>query len=270
MPDIITAARSLLFVPGDRPERFDKAIASGADVVILDLEDAVAPPAKRNARLAVGDWLDAARPVVVRINAADSEWFDADFDMCRHPGVIAIMLPKAHAGRLLSRVAAERATIALVESAQGILGMAAIAATPGVARLAFGAIDLALDIDTSAPDAAFDPFRLQMAVASRAAGLAGPIDGVTRDFRDPAIVAAEVRHARMLGMTGKMCIHPAQVAPTHAALQPTPEELVRAEAIVAADAAAAGAAVQLDGQMIDRPVVERAIRMLQVNRAGGQ
>ncbi len=262
MTDAITAARSLLFVPGDRPERFDKAMASGADAVILDLEDAVAPPAKADARRAVADWLDAARPVIVRINAADTEWFEGDLDLCRHPGVAAIMLPKAHTGAVLARVAQVRPTIALVESARGLIDMPAIAATPGVVRLAFGAIDLALDLDTNCPDALFAPFRLQMAVASRAAGLAGPIDGITTDFRDPAVMSADAQAARALGFTGKMCIHPAQVAPLHAALKPSEAQLARARAIVAADAASGGAAVSLDGQMVDRPVVERALRLL--------
>lgn len=258
----IDAARSLLFVPGDRPERFDKAVASGADAVIVDLEDAVASPAKIDARRAVAAWLDAGRPVIVRINAADTEWFEADLDLCRHPGVAAILLPKARAGATLSRVVAVRPTIALVESAQGILDMPMIAATEGVVRLAFGAIDLALDLDTDAPDAAFAPLRLQMAIASRAAGLGGPIDGVTTDFRDPAIIASDARAARAIGFTGKLCIHPAQIAPLHAALRATDAQLARATAIVEANAASGGAAVSLNGQMIDRPIVERAIRVL--------
>uniref|UniRef100_UPI0035CA496C HpcH/HpaI aldolase/citrate lyase family protein n=1 Tax=uncultured Sphingomonas sp. TaxID=158754 RepID=UPI0035CA496C len=258
----IADARSFLFVPGDRPERFDKALAAGADAVIVDLEDAVAPAAKAAARLLVAEWLKDARPVILRINAADSEWFEADLALCRHPGVAAILLPKAQAGRMLVRVAALRPTIALVESAQGILDMPAIAQTDGVERLAFGAIDLALDLDTQCGDADFAPFRLQMVVAARAAGLAGPIDGVTVDFRDPAAVTADARAARALGFTGKLCIHPAQIAPLHAALRPTEAALALAEAIVAADAQSGGAAVSLDGQMVDRPVVERALRLL--------
>jgi citrate lyase subunit beta/citryl-CoA lyase len=140
--------------------------------------------------------------------------------------------------------------------------MPTIAATEGVVRLAFGAIDLALDLDTDAPDAAFAPLRLQMVIASRAAGLGGPIDGVTTDFRDPAAITSDARAARAIGFTGKLCIHPAQVAPLHAALRPTHAQLAYATAIVEANTASGGAAVSMNGQMIDRPVVERALRLL--------
>lgn len=262
MTAAIAAARSLLFVPGDRPERFDTALASGADAVILDLEDAVPPAGKPGARRAIANWIDAARPVILRINAADTAWFEYDLALCRHPGVAAIMLPKAQAGPDLAHVATQRATIALVESAQGILDLPAIAATPGVIRLALGAIDLALDLDTTCPEASFEPLRLRMTVASRAAGLPGPIDGVTTDFNDPAAIAADATAARALGFTGKLCIHPAQIAPLHDALRPSEALLARARAIVAADAASGGAAVSLGGEMLDRPVVERARRAL--------
>lgn len=262
----LSAARTLLFVPGDRPERFDKAVASGTDLVVLDLEDAVAPSSKAAARTAVQGWLSAGNFATLRINAADTEWFERDIALCAHPGVCAIMLPKAQADTAISRVASLRPTIALIESAQGLLDMPSVAQTSGVVRLAFGAIDLALDLDTSAPDVVFDSFRLQMVVASRAAGLVGPVDGVTVDFRDSAIIGADVHRARALGFTGKLCIHPAQIAPVHDALRPASAELEKARAIVAADQASLGAAVSLDGQMIDRPVAERARRLLEANR----
>lgn len=261
----ISTARSLLFVPGDRPERFAKAIVSGADAVVLDLEDAVAPAAKVAARSAVEKWLRDGNSAAVRVNAADTPWFESDLDLCRHPGVQAIILPKAQAGSAIGQVASLRPTVALVESALGLIDLPTIIGTSGVVRLAFGAIDLALDLDTAAPDAAFDPFRLQMVVGSRAAGLAAPIDGVTVDFRDPTTIAVDVRRARSLGFTGKLCIHPAQIDPVHRALRADEAQLQRARDIVAADEDSGGAAVSLNGQMIDRPVVERARRLLALN-----
>ena len=258
----IAAARTFLFVPGDRPDRFDKAMTSGADMVIVDLEDAVAPASKYGARTAIAAWLSPDHPVVLRINAAGTEWFEDDLALAAHPGVAAIMLPKSVAGAVLNQVASERATIALVESARGILDLAVIAATLGVVRLAFGAIDLALDLDTTSPDTSFDPFRLDMVVASRAAGLPAPIDGVTRNFRDPTLVEATVRKARALGLSGKLCIHPAQIEPTHIALSPTDAEIAYARRVIDIDTASNGAAASIDGVMIDRPVVERAQSIL--------
>lgn len=258
----IASARSFLFVPGDRPDRFDKARAAGADMVILDLEDAVPPAAKVAARTAVMASLSAEHPVVVRINAADTAWFADDLALCAHPGVAAIMLPKSVAGSVVAGLSRGSPVIALVESARGILDLDAIAATPGVARLAFGSIDLALDLDMAAPETTFDPLRLQMVVASRANGLPAPIDGVTRDFRNAAIVSGDVRHARTLGLTGKLCIHPGQIAPTHSALRPSDAELALARRILEADAAAEGGAISIDGAMVDRPVVERARALL--------
>lgn len=259
---VIGSARTLLFVPGDRPDRFDKAMAAGADAVILDLEDAVAPSAKNAARAAVARWVAHNPAVVLRINAAGTEWFESDLALCKSADVMGILLPKAVAGETLGRVAALRPTIALIESARGILDLPAVAATEGVTRLAFGAIDLALELNTATCGSVFDSFRLQMVVASCAAGLPAPIDGVTRNFREPAVVAHDVAHSRALGMTGKLCIHPGQIDPTHVALRPGSEELALARRIIAADAAALGGAVSLDGLMIDKPVVQRARTLL--------
>lgn len=172
------------------------------------------------------------------------------------------LLPKTVAGPTLQRVATLRPTVALIENARGILDISAIAATAGVTRLAFGPIDLALELDTATCETVFDPFRLQMVVASRAAGLPAPIDGITRDFREPTVVERDVTRARALGIAGKLCIHPAQIDPTHAALRPSPEELALARRIVSADAEACGGAVSLDGLMVDKPIVERARTLL--------
>jgi citrate lyase subunit beta/citryl-CoA lyase len=259
--DRIAAARTFLFVPGDRPERFDKAVASGADVVIVDLEDAVAAPGKPGARAALAGWLNPANPVVVRINAAATAWLEDDLALCDHPGVLGVMLPKAEAGPVLTRVAALVPTIALVESAKGIEGLSALAATPGVVRLAYGTIDLSLELEIES-DAVLQILGAGLVVSSRANGLAAPIDGVTRSFREPALVEDAMREARARGFGAKMCIHPAQLAPVIAALSPTEAQLEAARRIVAADEASGGQAVALDGQMVDKPVVDRAYRLL--------
>lgn len=262
MKQDIASARTLLFVPGNRPDRFAKALAAGADAVILDLEDAVAPAVKDEARRLVAEWLETGQPVLLRVNAADTCWFEADLTLCYHPNVAGIVLPKAEPGANLARVAALKPTLALIESAIGVQGLTAICGTSGVKRLTIGTIDLSLDLDITAPETVLDPILLQLVVASRAASLPPPVAGVTTSFIDPAIVEADANRARQLGFGGKMCIHPAQVEPIHKGLRPSDSEIERAKRIIAADAASGGAAVALDGQMIDRPVADRARRLL--------
>ncbi|WBO20737.1 HpcH/HpaI aldolase/citrate lyase family protein [Sphingomonas abietis] len=257
----ISAARTFLFVPGDRPDRFDKAVASGADIVILDLEDAVTPAAKDVARNAVGDWLRAGNSAVVRINASGSDWFEEDLALSACSGLLGIMLPKAEVGSALDRVAAMSPVVALIESAAGVADIQAIARRSGVVRLAFGTIDLALDLDTTS-DEVLVTIGTQFVVASRAAGLSSPIDGVTVGFKDPALVQDAMQLARTRGFGAKLCIHPAQLAAVRQALAPSAEDIARAMRIIEADRASGGAAVALDGQMVDKPLVAKAQRLL--------
>ena len=258
-------ARSWLFVPGHRPERFDKALAAGADRVIIDLEDAVAPADKGAARDAVSRWLDASRPVVLRINAADSDEFEDDLRLCAQPGIEAIVLPKAERLDSLARVAeaAPRAALLpLVESARGFSAREALAGAPGVERLLFGSIDFQLDLGSQATEEELLPVRLGLVLACRLAGIAAPIDGVTPVIDDAGLLRQEAARARRLGFAGKLCIHPRQLAPVHEAFSPSEAELAWARRVVSAAAAAEGAAVKVDGQMVDRPVLLRAQALL--------
>jgi len=257
----ISAARTFLFVPGDRPDRFDKAVASEADIVILDLEDAVAPGAKNMARKAIGDWLRAGNSAVVRINAAGSAWFEEDLQLSTCSSLLGFMLPKAEMEPALDRVATMKPVVALIENAIGVCDVRAIARLPGVVRLAFGTIDLALDLGT-ASDELLATIAVQLVLASRAGGVASPIDGVTTDFKDAALVEEAMREARSRGFGAKLCIHPAQLPAVRRAFAPSPEALARARQIVAADQASGGAAVALDGQMVDKPLVAQAYRVL--------
>jgi citrate lyase subunit beta/citryl-CoA lyase len=160
-----------LFVPADRPERIAKARASGADAVIVDLEDAVAPEAKVRAREALAALLDEAAPLVVRINAAGTPWFDDDLELCRHPGVAAVMLPKAEGIDAVCSVVETtyQDVLPIIESARGLHEMENIARVPGVIRLAFGSVDLALDLGIDCdPDGAeieLLAFRSQLVLA---------------------------------------------------------------------------------------------------------
>lgn len=269
----VQQARSLLFVPGDRPERFAKAVATGADVVIIDLEDAVAPEAKAAAREAAVDWLAAGGQAAVRVNAADSPEHAADITALAgldsappdpestpqpRSGLLAVVLPKADDPGLASSVAAQTGApvIALVESARGILRAHELASTAGVARLAFGHLDYAVDLGSGNGREAMLLARSTLVLASRAAGLPGPVDGVTTALDDAGALADDLAYARDLGLTAKLLIHPRQVEPTHAAHRPSEEQVAWARRVI--DAAAAGGAVRVDGDMVDAPVVARA------------
>lgn len=258
-------ARSYLFVPGDRPERFAKARASGADAVIVDLEDAVAPAAKPAARDAVHGALDG-QAVVLRVNGRDTAWFDDDARLAAHPGVAAVMLPKTARPddvAALRALAGGKPVLALVETARGMAGLAAIAAAPGVARLVFGSVDFQLDMDIEDDDEALRTWRAHLVLASRVAGLDAPVDGVTTALDDETRIAADARRARAFGFGGKLCIHPRQVAFVNVAFTPSAERLAWALRVVEASEAAAGAAVAVDGKMIDAPVLASALRLLE-------
>ena len=261
--------RSALFVPGSRPERFAKALASGADAVIVDFEDAVEEGLKAQARAQLGSFFDQhpeAR-VWVRVNAAGHAEHLADLAFCSdRPQVSHVVLPKAESHEQISRAAATgKAVIPIIESAMGVLQLAEIARSPGIATLAFGGIDYALDLNlndgTAGASFALDQARLAVVLHARCAGLAAPLDGVFAAIADEDGLRAAIGHARDMGFAGTLCIHPRQVAPIHAVLTADADQLAWAARVVDQAARNAGA-FQLDGQMIDAPVLARARRLL--------
>lgn len=266
-----------LFVPGDRPERFDKAAATGADAVILDLEDAVVPDAKETARDHVASWLSQGgdspgRRGWVRLNAAGTPWYDADVAaLAAAPGLAGLVVPKAEdVGALVAlrdRLGPSVGIVALVESALGMYRAVDIAGV--VDRLAFGSIDYAVDVGAEHTPTALLHARSTLVFASRIAGIEGPVDGVTTALRDEELLAEDVAAARELGFTGKLLIHPAQVAPVGRGFAPTPDEVDWARRVLAAVEGGIAGAVSLDGAMVDKPVVDRARRILDRGPAGG-
>lgn len=262
--------RSYLFVPGDRPERFAKALASGADAVVIDLEDAVAPAAKAAARGSLQEWLarlgadKPTKPVVVRVNASDTAWFEDDLQACDAAGVSAIMVPKAERADELSRIAVlqGKPLIALVETAAAFDNLRAVACATGVQRLAFGSIDFQLDMGISGDGDELLLFRSQMVLMSRVAGLAPPVDGVSTSISDAQAVLDEAQRARRLGFGGKLCIHPAQVDAVNRSFSPGAAEIGWAQRVLAAATAANGSAFAVDGKMVDKPVILRAEAIL--------
>ena len=282
--------RSLLFVPGDSPRKLQKGLESGADALILDLEDSVAPDAKPQARAASLAFLTQTRTLprrpllIVRVNPLTSGLIEADLDAVMAGAPDAIMLPKAEGGVDVSHLAAKiavreaendlpdgatRIIPIATETGKGVFGLGTYAgATHRLAALTWGAEDLSADLGAETnrlTDGSYaDPYRLARALTLFAAASAqvDAIDTVYTGFRDEAGFRAECIAARRDGFTGKMAIHPAQVGPINEIFAPSPQALARADAIIALFAANPGVGViGLDGEMLDRPHLVRAKRL---------
>lgn len=255
-------ARTFLFVPGTRPERFDKAVASGADLIVLDLEDAVATEDKNQARDNVVRWLEHGHGAVVRVNTHQSSYWADDIAAIEAFDTAVVMVPKSSDPTVLTHLGTRVPVIALIETARGLLAAPALSAAPGIVRTAFGHIDLAaeLGIDPTGRDALLMA-RTSIVLAAAAAGITPPIDGVTTNIGNPEIISSDVTYAKSLGFSGKLCIHPTQIATASIALGPTPEDVAWAEKIAAALTEDGGVAT-VDGHMVDPPVLARAARIL--------
>lgn len=275
--EALALARTFLFVPADRPERHARALATGAGGVIVDLEDAVAPERKVAAREQLRSSV-AALPAVerarllVRINSRGTPWHEGDRalvgELAAESLIAGVMLPKAERAADLHQLAADvgpqGVLVPLIESAAGLEAAVELAAAPQVLRLAFGNLDFQADLGLAcdANEAELVPVRLALLLASRRAGLAAPIDGVTPDWRNAERLAADTARARRGGFGAKLCIHPDQVAPVHAALGPSTDELAWARRVMDATRSAGGGVISFDGRMVDAPVVRLAQRLL--------
>ncbi|USI74429.1 HpcH/HpaI aldolase/citrate lyase family protein [Sphingomonas morindae] len=274
--------RSLLFVPGDRPERFAKAEASGADAVILDLEDSVAPEAKAAAREAVAARLaSASRPVplLVRINPLDGPDSEADLAAIRSAEPDGLVLPKAEGAASIRALRARAPALPVLpiatETPAALFRLGGYAeVADALLGLTWGAEDLpaAIGAVSRHPEGGFTPpFEMVRALALFAAHAAGvpAIDTVVPAIGDPAALDRAIAAAVRDGFTGMMAIHPTQVAAINAGFTPDAEALAEARAILAAFAAAPGAgALRVNGRMVDRPHRLAAERLLA--RAGDQ
>jgi len=267
----LQTARSFLFAPGSEERKLVRALESGADVVVADLEDAVAPAEKAAARdlairLVAAVETSAAR--LVRVNGVGTEWHDADVAAVEASAADGIVLPKATVAAVAAvarRV--DLPIVAIVETATGLREAFAIASNDSVRALMLGAVDLGLQLGLEPRDDGHEILfaRSSLVVDSAAAGLRGPIDRVWVDVRDPDGLTRDCVVGRSLGFRGKALVHPDQIAPTHEAFAPSADELRRAREIVAAyeRAEADGqGVVALDGEMIDAPVVQRAREVL--------
>lgn len=251
-----------LFVPADRPERYEKALAAGSDSVIVDLEDAVAATNKGMAREHMLTHLPSRllrrkAKVFVRINGSDTSWHEEDVSAVKSLNIDGVVLPKAERPeqfkKLRDELGDQRSCLALVETAVGLAQVRSFAAAAD--QLLFGSLDLCVDLGCAHERDILLPARFEVVLASRLAGLPAPLDGVTTDTTDGDAVSADARYAARLGFAGKLLIHPSQISPARSAFTPTDEEIDWAEKALKAEAQ--GVAT-LDGKMIDAPVIAKA------------
>ena len=283
--------RSLLFVPGDSPRKQQKGLESGADALILDLEDSVALEAKPQARDITRAFLEAARNLpkrpllIVRINALATGLSDADLDAVMPGAPDAIMLPKSEGGsdvgHLAAKIAVREAEADLpdgatrivpiaTETGKAVFGLGTYArSSHRLMALTWGAEDLSAELGAETnrlEDGSYaDPYRLarSLTLFGASAAQVDAIDTVFTNFRDEDAFRAECRAARRDGFTGKMAIHPDQIGPINEIFTPSGEALARAERVIALFAANPGAGViGLDGEMLDRPHLRQAERLV--------
>jgi citrate lyase beta subunit len=266
----LASARSVLFAPGNDRHKLAKALECGADAVVADLEDAVPPEEKSAARTVVRELLPAASTsslVAVRVNAADTSFWEDDLRAVADLELAALVLPKA-TPEAVERLGREGPPVlAIVESAKGLRRAYDVASAPRVAALALGAVDLGVELrlEPRADGQEVLLARSLLVLDSAAAGLRAPFDLVHLALDDVEGLEAECRLARSLGFRGKVCVHPAQVEVVNRVFSPTRDELERARRVVEAyDRAVADGAgvVRVDGEMVDLPVVERARQVL--------
>lgn len=269
----LALAQAFLFVPANRPDRFAKSLATRAHAVIVDLEDAVPLSEKAAARDAIRrdltPWLEQCpQRLVLRINACGTPFWDDDLRLVEELGIRHLMVPKTESAEQLTSIAHALSftpvLIPMIESAKGVDQLKAIAAHPNTLRLSLGNIDLQLSLGLQCGPDELEllPVRHQILLASRLAEIAAPIDGVTVQFEAQAQLSADILRAKRLGFRAKLCIHPKQVDGVIEGFQPSAQEVEYAQAVVAADKAANGGVVQLNGKMVDRPVVMLAQSVL--------
>ena len=261
------SGRSYLFVPGNRSDRFEKARNAGADAVILDLEDAVPNGEKTEAREAVAAHLSPDYPAYVRINGAGTAWIWDDLKAITRPGLAGVVLPKSEDSdqvtEVAARIPAAATVLPLVETALGVWNARDLAEASCVERLAFGSIDFQLDAGIDGEDEELLYTRSRLVLASRVAGILPPLDGVTVALDDADRLKTEVERARRLGFGGKLCIHPRQIEAVNRGFTPAEAEIAWAKRVLEAAEASGTGAVRLGGEMIDRPVIERAKAILE-------
>jgi citrate lyase subunit beta / citryl-CoA lyase len=263
----ITLSRSYLFVPANRIERFEKALNTAADAIIIDLEDAIPAHLKNVARKNLKQWLldHPEHKVMIRINPQQTEWFNEDVQLSKLSNVIAIVLPKVETPEDIQAINTIQQIdiFPIIETPLGFSNVRHIASTISVQALMFGTIDFQLEMDMQGSYLELLSFRNEIVLASKLAGISSPIDGVTVDFKNEALLKLETLQAKKLGFTGKLCIHPNQIQIVNEIFTPSTKEIEWAQKVLLAVDNGEGQAVSLDGKMIDLPIILKAKKLLQ-------
>ena len=267
--------KTWLFVPATRIDRVEKAFASGADAVIVDLEDAVAQTDKAQARAALKDYYDAQheaksyRPIWLRINQAGSAEFIKDLALCQQlPKLAGILLAKAEQAADIEKVYQQTglSVIAVIENAIGLYRIDEMAKARGLIAFSYGFLDLCNDLQvqvgTASADIIANQIRYQLILTSKVHQLLAPIDSVYADFNDSKGLHKRVQLWSQMGMSGMLCIHPKQVDIVKQALQPTDSELEFAQRVIEEYERSGQAVFKVEGNMVDAPVIERSYQLL--------
>jgi citrate lyase subunit beta/citryl-CoA lyase len=270
----LSDACSFLFVPATQPERYGKALASGADGVIIDLEDAVGLDDKAKAReLLKNAWssisVEQKQRMIIRCNAPGTPFYAADLVLAKELQVQYLMIPKTESHDQINGAAEElenTAFIPMIETPLGLHHLNEIASAEQVLRLALGNLDMQVEMGMSCDEneTEIDTARFMLVLASKLAQIAPPLDGVTPSTDDEPRIFAHAQKAKRFGFGAKLCIHPKQIPIIKRAFSPTVEEISWAKRVIAADNASNGQAVKVDGKMVDRPVVMLAHRILRL------
>ncbi|WP_198330890.1 HpcH/HpaI aldolase/citrate lyase family protein [Psychrobacter cibarius] len=269
--NIVSQNKTWLFVPATRIDRVAKAFASGADAVIVDLEDAVAPEDKADARKALQQYHDSAdyQPIWLRINRAGSDEFIKDIALCQQmPNFVGVILAKAEQISDIEKAyqGTGLSIVALIESAIGLYHIDAMAKVSGLVGFSYGFLDLCNDlrvqVNTSAADIVANQIRYQLVLTSKVHELAAPIDTVYPDFNDEVGLNARVQLWSQMGMSGMLCIHPKQVLRVKQSLQPTEADIEFARRVLEEYEQSGQAVFKIDGQMVDAPVIARCRQLL--------
>ncbi len=261
---------SFLFVPGSRPDRIDKALSSGADAVIVDLEDAVKFDEKESARRSVACFLEKNKDssVLIRVNSPDSCEHEKDLALCREAGnVFGVMLPKASHRSEIEYVANHtgKPVWPLIESASGVTALPDLINAVGVTRLSIGALDLAADLElvysTKGCEKVLDFCRAQIVLYSKIGGLGPPVESVVPTINEFDEISRVATQAKQMGFGGMLAIHPNQLPEIHRAFLPSQVEVDWAERVISGSKKF-GSVFQIDGKMVDAPVVKSAKRII--------
>ncbi|WDU51838.1 HpcH/HpaI aldolase/citrate lyase family protein [Taylorella equigenitalis] len=270
--------RSGLFVPATRTDRVSKAVATGADIVIVDLEDAVGPLDKATARDALADYLVTAseQNLCVRLNSDDTQWHEEDLALCEKFKfkLFCVMLPKVETADQVHAIYERTGlrVITLIETARGLVALREIASSSGTLAMSIGELDLGISmgLPVTGSDVEIDAgleflmkqIYADLAIASSCAGIQGPLASVYSDYKNVDGYASRLKFAKGMGFAGGLCIHPKQVGVVKDVFAIDPELLAWAQSVMDAVVVHGESAFSLNGQMVDKPIIERAKRIL--------